>query len=82
MADETALSFARDIRPLFTDVDVEHMKRFNLDLSDHDSVAEHADAILGTVTSGKMPPPGEGRERWTGLMCATFQQWMEQGCPP
>jgi len=32
MADEITTSFARDIRPMFTDIDVEHMKRLSIDL--------------------------------------------------
>lgn len=76
MAD--ALSFAKDIRPLFTQLDVDHMA-FAMDLSSHDDVKEHADAILGVVKDGSMPPAGP---RWTDDMCAKFQSWVEQGCPP
>jgi hypothetical protein len=76
------LSFAADIRPLFTDVDVEHMQNFGLDLSSHDDVKKHAANILSTVTAGTMPPPGDGRQRWSPEMCETFRQWMEQGFPP
>ena len=76
------LSFAADIRPLFTDVDVEHMQNYGIDLSSHDDVKRHAASILSTVTGGTMPPPGEGRERWSAQMCETFRQWMEQGFPP
>ena len=36
------LSFAADIRPLFTDVDVEHMQNYGIDLSSHDDVKKHA----------------------------------------
>lgn len=75
MAD--ALSFAKDIRPLFTQVDVDHMA-FAMDLSSRDDCATHAGAILSAVKDGSMPP---GR-RWTAEMCGTFQSWMEQGCPP
>jgi len=81
MADAGALSFATDIRPLFTETDVDHMQPFGFDLSDYDDVKKSADAILSVVKAGTMPPPGTG-ERWTEEMCATFQRWMEQGCPP
>jgi len=79
MADN-ALSFAKDIRPLFTDTDVEHMG-FAMDLSNRDDVAEHAENILEVVKAGTMPPPGSGGVRWTGEMCDTFERWMKQGCP-
>jgi hypothetical protein len=82
MADQPALSFARDVRPLFTDLDVAHMKPFHIDLSSRDDVAKHADAIYGTVKAGTMPPSTSGEGRWTDTMCALFQEWQKQGCPP
>lgn len=75
-----SLSFARDIRPMFTDTDVAHMKKM-MDLSSRDSVFEHADAIYATVSTGTMPPPNTG-EKWTPEMCAKFKAWQEQGGPP
>jgi hypothetical protein len=78
---ETALSFARDIRPMFTDEDVEHMKQFGMDLSKREDVAAHADNIYKQVSTGGMPPPGSGTA-WTQDMCLTLKAWQEQGCPP
>jgi hypothetical protein len=74
-------SFAKDIRPLFTDIDVDHMKRAGMDLSAKDSVTASAAKILAVVTSGAMPPPNEQR-RWSPQMCDLFKQWMDEGCPP
>jgi len=82
MSDEHPLSFARDIRPLFTDMDVAHMKPAGIDLSSAESVKAHADAIYATVTSGSMPPPSSGETRWSAQMCETFKQWQLQNCPP
>lgn len=76
MADN--LGFARDIRPLFTDTDVAHMSAM-MDLSSRDEVAEHAAAISSVVREGSMPPGGP---RWTSAMCDTFDEWVNQGCPP
>jgi hypothetical protein len=81
MSDNVNPSFARDIRPLFTDLDVDHMKHAGMDLSDRDDVEKHSQAILRTVTDGSMPPSGTG-ERWTPEMCATFKTWADQGCQP
>ena len=80
MADP-ALSFAKDIRPMFTDLDVEHMKPFGMDLSSHDDVKMHADAIHSVVTSGGMPPSSSGEPRWSQEQCDRFQSWQNQGCP-
>ena len=82
MTDERALSFAKDIRPMFTDLDVAHMKPAGMDLSRKDDVETHAGAIYAAVSSGMMPPPGSGEARWSAEMCARFKQWQGQGCPP
>lgn len=82
MAMQSNLSFAKDIRPMFTDLDVDHMKPTGLDLSDWQSVKDHADAIYTTVTSGAMPPMTSGEPRWTPEMCGRFKQWQNEGCPP
>lgn len=81
MADMGNLSFAKDIRPMFTDVDVAHMKPLGADLSDWESVKAHADGIYQAVSSGIMPPPSSGEARWTPEMCDRFKSWQEQGCP-
>ncbi len=75
------LSFARDIRPLFTDIDVDHMQGYGIDLSSLDEVVAHADSIYDVVSDGSMPPPGTGT-RWTPEMCARFKAWQTQGCKP
>lgn len=82
MSGQPILSFSKDIRPLFTDLDVEHMKAAGIDLSSRDDVAAHAEAIYDTVSSGSMPPKVSGEPRWTVEMCARFKRWQTQGCPP
>lgn len=76
------LSFAGDIRPMFTDMDVAHMKPFGMDLSSRDDVAGHADDIYKVVSSGAMPPSGSGEAPWTPEQCERFKEWQNQGCPP
>ncbi|MGA8099217.1 MAG: hypothetical protein WB810_11215 [Candidatus Cybelea sp.] len=78
----TTPSFAHDIRPMFTEMDVEHMQGFGLDLSDYAAVKKGASTIFETVSSGSMPPPGSGEARWTSEMCDTFKRWQDAGCPP
>ena len=43
-----AVSFKGDIRPMFTDMDIEHMRKA-MDLSSRASVFVHADAIYKAV---------------------------------
>jgi uncharacterized membrane protein len=76
------LSFARDIRPMFTDMDVDHMEPFGIDLSSPEDVAKNADAIYETVSQKTMPPKNSGEPQWTDDMCARFKEWQNQGCPP
>ena len=75
------LSFAKDIRPMFTDTDVDHMKAAGMDLSSYDDVKNNALGIYAVVSEGTMPPPGTG-ETWSAQMCETFKQWQDQGCRP
>jgi hypothetical protein len=82
MTDAGALSFAKDIRPMFTDLDVAHMKPVGLDLSDRANVEAHAEAIYTAVSEGSMPPGSSGEARWSPEMCERFKQWQSQDCPP
>jgi hypothetical protein len=76
-----AVSFKRDIRSMFTDMDIEHMRKA-MDLGSRDSVFLHADAIYEAVSSGRMPPSSSGELPWTPEMCATFKAWKDQGGEP
>jgi len=74
-----ALSFAKDIRPLFRDnPDVNSMKKFGLDLSSYADVKAKATHIHGAVASGKMPCDGA----WSAAQVALFKQWMDEGMAP
>ena len=74
-----ALSFAKDIRPLFRDdLDVEAMKSFGLDLSSYDEVKAQAAAILERLDDGSMPCDGA----WPKEQITRFKQWMDDGMAP
>jgi hypothetical protein len=70
-----SLSFAKDVRPLFRDTDVETMKDFGLDLSSYEQVKEKATAIYGTLEDGSMPCDGS----WPKDHVALFKRWMDEG---
>lgn len=77
-------SFVTDIRPLFSDDDVQHMS-FALDLSSFDDVKENSAAILDRVSRapgspGIMPPPP--RAPWTSAQVKLFQDWIAGGFQP
>ncbi len=68
-----------DIRQLFTDTDITHMRSQGLDLSIYDVVKDNAMIIYGQVASGGMPPPPEGP--WPQDWVTTFFNWINTGCP-
>lgn len=74
-----AVSFAKDIRPLFRDLDVEEMKyNRNFDLSSYDDVRQHYIDIAMQVEAKTMPCD----EPWTDAKIALFAQWIEEGMAP
>ncbi len=79
-----APSFAGDIRPLFTDEDVQHMA-FKFDLTSFDDVKANGATILERVSRaagspGIMPPPP--RDPWTTAQVKLFQDWISGGFQP
>jgi len=70
-------SFAKDIRPLFREKDINSMKKA-FDLSSYDDVRSHADAILGRVSAGSMPCEGP----WPQAQVELFRRWVEEGLKP
>ena len=71
-----ALSFAKDIRPLFRDEpDVETMKGMGLDLSSYEDVKARAAAIYSRLEDGSMPCDGA----WSDAEVALFKRWMDEG---
>jgi len=83
----TPTSFKADIRPLFTEMDLEHMNGI-IDLTSYDDVKTHAQDILGRLTAKDqtrlMPPPmsrgGDGP--WSPERILLFQSWVNDGCQP
>ncbi len=74
-----ALSFAKDIRPLFRDSpDVDSMKDYGLDLSSFTDVKAQAEEIYARVLDGSMPCD----EPWPKDRIALFKRWMEEGMAP
>jgi hypothetical protein len=74
-----ALSFAKDIRPLFRDSpDIASMKKFGLDLSSYSDVKAKAEAIHATLLEGAMPCD----DVWPDERVALFKRWIDDGMAP
>lgn len=70
------MSFDTDIKPLFRERDRQSMLG-HFDLSSHDDVSEHADAILDRFQAGTMPCDGA----WPTEQVDLFRRWTERGKP-
>ena len=80
-----ATSFEADIRPLFTQRDIQGMsKAFNL--ASYDEVKAHAAAIFNRIRGigGAVmpPPPPKGEGPWAQSRIDLFAKWVADGCPP
>lgn len=74
-----ALSFAKDIRPLFRDTpDVDSMKEYGLDLSSYVEVMAQAENIYARLADGSMPCDSS----WPQERLALFKRWMDEGMAP
>jgi len=72
-----ALSYARDIRPLFRDDDIECMKDYGFDLGKLGDVRVHSADIYERLSDKSMPEDGP----WPDANIATFKQWLDDGMP-
>jgi hypothetical protein len=76
-----AVSFAQDIRPLFTVMDIAHMKDLGVALDDFDYMRDpaHAQNVLNAVSSGAMPPRRSGEPPWPPASVQLFRDWIAAG---
>jgi hypothetical protein len=81
----TTTSFKTDIRPLFTDRDIQGMKK-GFDLANYDEVKEHASAIYDRIRGigGPVmpPPPPRGEGPWPQSRIELFAKWIADGLQP
>jgi hypothetical protein len=79
-----AVSFSRDIRPLFTAMDIEHMRRAGVTLDDivYMSDPEHAESVYQKLSGKQMPPPDSGEGPWPDANIQLFRDWMDGGFQP
>jgi hypothetical protein len=77
-------TYAEDIKPLFTQMDRDHMlAKAGFDLWKFDDVKTWAARIYTTVQAGTMPPKGtEPEAPWPSEKIALFKAWIDGGCRP
>ena len=85
MADsEAATSFARDIKPLFRQIDLDHMGRMGVNLDDYEWMSNKSNAqnVYDFVVGTKQPKMPIGGPFWSQEQLDLFAAWMKDGCPP
>ncbi|MBB4894464.1 hypothetical protein FHS39_003522 [Streptomyces olivoverticillatus] len=84
MPDPDAVSYSRDIRPLFTDLDVTHMREFGIFLDDYAfmSVPVNAESAYFQVSHRLMPPPDSGEDAWPTERIHLLRDWIDGGLLP
>ena len=73
-APDEPVSFARDIKPLFREMDRDSMT-FAFDLWDVDDVRSNAEAILDRLRDGSMPCD----DGWSADEVERFARWIATG---
>lgn len=79
------VSFARDIRPMFRQIDVEHMGKHNILLDDYtymsDPSRDHGNAqgVEDSLVQQSMPPGGP---YWNAQQLRLYKQWRSDGYQP
>ncbi len=81
---ENSVSFERDIRPLFTDDDVDHMEGMGVLLADHAWMSEpdNAKRVYDFLTGNeqpRMPPDGP---YWSDAQLKLLADWIAGGYQP
>ncbi len=71
------LSFARDIRPLFRDLDIQSMQSA-FDLASYEDVRTNGEPIYAVLAAGQMPCDGT----WAEEDVQRFRSWLDTGALP
>lgn len=84
MEEKSAVSFAKDILPLFRSMDIDHMSPMGVLLDDYSYMSDPANAksvyeYLSGAQEPQMPPGGP---YWSADQLALFERWMSGGCKP
>lgn len=70
--------FELHIRPMFRDIDIDHMRQHGLDLSDYNTVKGKARNILEWLKSSSPMPTRSTGGPWPPEWIALFERWMER----
>jgi hypothetical protein len=81
MPDSDHVSFARDIRPLFRAVDIEHMEPMGVALDDYDFMSDpdNAQKVYDSLLETAQPRMPIGGPYWSKEQLDLYSRWMSGG---
>lgn len=74
---ESGIGYAKDIRPLFRNKDINSM-RWAFDLSVYEDVKANGEGIYQRLVDGSMPCDGQ----WPAKDVKLFRDWLDEGANP
>jgi hypothetical protein len=76
-----SVGFEADILPLFTTMDIEHMKPAGVSLDDYAYMSEpdNATRVYKALADASMPPRDSGEPPWSERKLQLFKDWMQGG---
>jgi hypothetical protein len=82
--EKRAISFAKDIRPLFRQIDLEHMSRMNVLLDDYTFMSDpgHAQAVYEYLDGTRQPQMPPGGPYWSEEQLNVYSEWIAGGRKP
>ena len=79
------VSFSKDVKPMFREVDIDHMKVHGVNLDDYQYMSDptnsyaNAEAVYDTLVGQTLPPGGPF---WTKEQLSLFENWKTDGYQP
>ena len=79
------VSFEKDIRPLFRQIDIDHMNKHKILLDNYEYMSDpsndhrNAQAVEDTLKNQSMPPGGP---YWSNEQLNLYRQWKSDGFLP
>jgi hypothetical protein len=83
-----ATSFAKDVRPLFREIDIDHMEPFGVTLGDYgymsDASNDHRNArdVFDYLSGKREPQMPPGGPYWSKEQLDLYEKWMADGYQP
>ena len=80
---DKSVSFERDIKPLFREIDLDHMTPMGVPLDDYNYMSDpsNAQAVYEYLTGDQEPRMPIGGPYWSQEQLELYARWLEAGRP-